>query len=262
MKIKFFSVCFFLVFLMVMEVRAQEQKPLPQGFTLFEGKVVGAEMGAPVSGVHVFNLHRDYVAVSKEDGVFNLPVKAGDTLKFTSVGYETLLVPLQQDFQKQGQQLVILQPKVYELEEVVVNPFPSERELKQQILEAELPEEENKVDLALDQVEYHSPQDPNEGPKMAISGPISGLVNAFSGKAKARRKLQENKVEDKRRAYIDSRYNKEVVMEVTGLEEGEKLDAFMNSCTISDGFITDASEYELYDAILSCYKNFESQFKG
>jgi len=55
---------------------------------------------------------------------------------------------------------------------------------------------------------------------------------------------------------MQQKYNKEIVMKLTGLMEGERLDEFMEYCKPSIGFILRSSEYELALLILQRYDTF------
>ena len=52
------------------------------------------------------------------------------------------------------------------------------------------------------------------------------------------------------------RYNKEVVSHITGLKDEDQIRKFMEFCALQIKFILESTDYELYAAILGCYKEY------
>jgi hypothetical protein len=90
---------------------------------------------------------------------------------------------------------------------------------------------------------------------MTIRGPITALYNKFSKEARERRKLDAYKKQSQVQKLVDSKYNIEVVKNVTKLnEEGAKR--FMEWCRFEEDFLIKATAYELTVAMLKCLEEF------
>lgn len=74
----------FAIFLIsIKSVSQEDRKP-------FYGEIYD-ELGV-LSGTHIINITTKNATYSNENGEFRIPVKVGDTLKITSIGYKTLFI--------------------------------------------------------------------------------------------------------------------------------------------------------------------------
>lgn len=236
-----------------------QQKPAQQA--LLQGRLIDAENAMPVPFAHITNLSKGLRTVSDSSGLFSLPAIAGDSLQLSSVSYgqKKIVVPLAED----GKRLLIeMAPNVYELNEVVVKRFPSEREFARQILTMEAPKD-NGPDMRLpDRLPPGARVANNGAPTVAFGGAVSGLAGRFSKKERGRAFMAEMQVKDARKAVIETKYNREIVRRITGLEEEDQLDAFMQYCVLAENFLYEASEYEIHKAVLGCFGDFMQEQEG
>lgn len=235
-----------------LSVRAQQ----PEKFTanyLLKGRLVDADSGTAVTRAHITNLQKNTIAISDMEGSFTLHVSAGDTLMISRIGYITqkVAVPLQVG---SGILKIQLSPKVEELQEVVISQFPSERKFKEKLLSMELPEDK-KPELNVPHPSVTREIDPN-APAISMGGIISGFANKFNDKERGRQFKARMEIKAQREAYIATKFNKEIVQQITGLKAEEELDAFMKYCVLSEEFLYDASEYKIHEAVLGCFKDF------
>ncbi len=61
---------------------------------------------------------------------------------------------------------------------------------------------------------------------------------------------------DKEISAMQQKFNQEIVMKLTGLNEGNKLDEFMEYCKPSIGFILRSSDYNIALLIIHRYDSF------
>lgn len=253
----FFLIVFFIGFLLN-SATAQQQT---SGQDLLKGRLIDSENAMPIPFAHITNLTKGLRTVSDSSGLFSVPAKAGDSLRISSVSYgqKDIVVPAEPG----GKRLLIqLAPNVYELDEVVVNRFPSEREFTQSLLTMDLPEEKG-PDMRLPDNMSFGGRPANEGaPTISFGGGISGLAGKFSKKERGRAFMAEMEVKDARKAMIHTKYNREIVKGITGLEDEDQLDAFMQYCVLPENFLYEASEYEIHKAVLGCFGDFIKEQEG
>lgn len=92
-------------------------------------------------------------------------------------------------------------------------------------------------------------------PGIGIS--IDGLYELWSKKGKLNRKVADLKYNDVKEFYVDLKYNRKLVAQITKLEDHE-IDDFMSYCKQTDDFILRASDYEITSKILSCLKDYRT----
>ncbi len=223
------------------------------------GQVVNVENNEPVSFVLVYNSASNTGASSDSLGRFQLPMQQGDSIIFSSLGFDKLLYIAQaNDLSKKVDLMVALNIRTYELSGVDVFAFKSEEDFKKHILSMDIPEEEKPIEIP--GVTYSRAAFPPGEGGIAFSGPISGLYDKYSRRGKSHAKYREAKRAYEVKELVANKLNSEVVQEITGLE-GEELEAFLNFCKLSDAFVTNANDYELIVAVHDCFKEYK-QKKG
>ncbi|MAT90815.1 MAG: hypothetical protein CMC35_08975 [Flavobacteriaceae bacterium] len=75
-----------------------------------------------VEGIHVINLSLNERTITNEDGSFRIPVRANDTLFFSSLKYQPQTTVITQEIYKDGFLEITLQELVNELDEVLILP--------------------------------------------------------------------------------------------------------------------------------------------
>lgn len=92
-------------------------------------------------------------------------------------------------------------------------------------------------------------------PGIGIS--IDGLYELWSKQGKMNRKVADLKYNDIKDFYVNLKYNRKLIIQLTHLEDHE-IEDFMAYCKPNEEFILRASEYELNSKILSCLKEYRS----
>jgi hypothetical protein len=225
------------------------------------GRLLDAEDSTAIPFAHISNLSQNLRALSDSSGLFNIAAREGDSLQISSVSYgqKIIVAPAQP---ADGKRLLIsLAPNVYELDEVVVRRFPTEREFTQQLLSMELPKEKG-TDMRLPANLPGKPASADGSPTVAFGGAISGIAGKFSKKERGRVFAAEMKEKEERKAIIHTKFNREIVKRITGLEDEDQVDAFMQYCVLSEHFLYEASEYEIHKAVLGCIDDFMKEQEG
>lgn len=254
---RYFFFLAILFFAFTIRANAQEQKPDYQ----LHGKLQDVESQISIPFAHITNLNKGIGVLSDSSGFFKIPAREGDSLRISSVSYgqQTVVVPVKP---KEGTYLLVqLAPNVYELEEVVISRFPSERELKNRLLTMDIPEEE-KPDMRISESVRQLPSNTDGNASIGLGSPISAIASKFSKKERGRAFAAAMDAKEDRKAIIHTKFNREIVQQITGLEDEDKLDAFMQYCVLAEDFLYEANEYEIHEAVLGCFTDFVKEQEG
>ncbi len=219
--------------------------------TLIQGKVVDSQTHAPIPGVNIYT--KQFGTVSDIDGNFSFLLKLDDTIKFSFVGYEDYFFSLDDTIQTENIEIKIsLTASLQALEEVTVHAFMTMQNFKDAVIAYKLPKEKKVQRMA---GYYYGPSKPVKA--KAFTSPVSYLVNKFGKRAKQERHFIKQQEIFEEQRYLSSKYNKEIVANITGLN-GDELEDFMHFCTLSDSVIEQANEYDITLVINKCLKDFKT----
>lgn len=254
-RIFFFFAVFFFAYAGVIHAQSQNDE--------YQLKVTlkDAETGAAIPFAHIFNIDKGRGVLSDSSGTFSVLVQEGDSLRLSSVSYGQQILIAPPRPQEESFLLVKLAPNVYELQEVVINRFPSEREFRRKLLTADIPKEEV-VNMQFQESLRVVPANPDGNAHIGMGSPVSAIASKFSKKERGRVFAAEMKTQDERKAIIHSKYNREIVQKITGLEDDGKLDSFMKYCVLEEDFLFSANEYEIHKAVLGCFGDFMQEQEG
>lgn len=237
------------------------QRATGQERVLLGGVLRNLVTGEPVVSAHVLNLTDSLATISSEVGTFKIPVHLGDSLVFSSIGYQTkALIIGEKEMAADFVEVKLLQ-REYQLQEVEVNPFGSKAQFRKKFMELEVDDGTIQI-IGVDQPskerrEIPITEDKNEIKKAKyILNPASFIYGNFSKDAKARQELHRLEGEKQKHRYNYQKFNEESVNRITGYT-GERLIEFMDYCNFSEDQIFRYSEYELTIAILHKKKSFE-----
>jgi hypothetical protein len=213
------------------------------------GKVIDASTKKGISTLNILNKRSNQVVATNETGDFYIRAMVGDSIIITSFGYNrkgilwdgkdrnpVLEVKLQPFML---QELVVKDRKLSdlhkEIKDFLANPNDS-KAIRNEILKSMLNTNTSQ-------------------PGIGIS--IDALYEMFSKEGKMNRKLADMQFQDAKSFYADLKYNKQVVAQVTHLQD-EDLDDFMVFCKPTQDFILNATDYELTFKILKCLGDFRN----
>jgi hypothetical protein len=136
----------------------------------FTGVVFTEDSTNVIPGVHIYVPKAGRGTTTNPYGFFSMPVLEGDSIVFSSVGFERsyFIVP-GHDAEHSLKKIVYLKEDVKYLREVEVFPFPSEATFKAAVLASELPNRRDLDNLnewlrATSEIDYYTdvPSSPNE----------------------------------------------------------------------------------------------------
>lgn len=108
----------------------------------WKARIIDAETGLPVEGVHIF-YQRDQ-SVSDSQGFFLLALEENVTVKISHIGYEILDLQLNTE---NLPSIVFIYPKESDLDLIEVRPLPSESEFKRRILSTPVYRSQSEVSI-------------------------------------------------------------------------------------------------------------------
>lgn len=213
------------------------------------GKVLDFTSKKGIVSLNVLNKRSGQVVATNEAGDFYIRAMAGDSILITSFGYnrkgiswdgkernpvfEVKLQPFML------QELLVKDKKLNELhkeiQDFLSNPNDS-KAIRNEILKRMLNTNTSQ-------------------PGIGIS--IDALWDMFSKEGKVNRKLADMQFMDAKSFYADLKYNKQIVAQVTHLNEDDVSD-FMVFCKPTQDFILNATDYELTFKILKCLGEFRN----
>lgn len=94
---------------------------------------------------------------------------------------------------------------------------------------------------------------------VAIPGPITFLYDRFSKRGKAQRKYQNVLIQEDLARRAKRVVNPQIIERLTGLKEREKINDFLIYCSITDEYVVNTRETEVYARIIACYEGYEAE---
>ncbi len=186
---------------------------------------------------HIINRTQNMGTVSNAYGDFRITANVNDSISFSAIGYEKLVIVLTDSLYSYGY-VIKLKPKTYELDEVTIKPY-----------QLDLP--------PISQFEIYTPPLPNQGGLNIPTGfsPVSFFYNRYSKEAKQKKYLK--KVLDGTADYIliGEKFNGELVSQLTGLKDDELI-KFMSFCDFSTDFLMNYSPETIKRAVKKKYQEY------
>lgn len=221
---------------------------------IFIGQVYNSKDFSPIEFAHIINLNGPDATISDQKGNFQIRVKLRDTLNISSIGYEDKKIIITHDMPYIFRS-VALEPKSYKIGEVEIRPWKTYRDFKNKFMTLETESPEENVHPLLWQDLPKAPYEP-EPIEPSVTSPISFIYSLLSDEGKEQRKYKEILQREKIQSSIESKYNAEIVKELTGLE-GEELREFMKFCNFTNKEIRKKKKYDLLNEVKRKYQIFK-----
>ena len=163
------------------EINAQRQKRVIQ----LSGIVLDQDSLETLPGVHVYVPKAGRGTPTNSVGFFTMPVLVGDSVVFSSIGYQRQHTIIKEDSPDFLTVIVEMTKDVTYLRDVVITPFPTEEVFKQAVLALNIPLDEKSIDknnlnaelLAL--MARTAPMDANLNYKYYMDQTIQGYSSKF-----------------------------------------------------------------------------------
>jgi hypothetical protein len=220
------------------------------------GSLYDSKDFSPVEFAHIINLNRPHATISDSSGYFDIKMNKGDTLHITCIGYEDKYVsyePIATAIFKS----IPLNQKAYKIESIKITPWKTYQEFKNRFISLDIDNPRENVHPLVWEGLPRKPLDV-EPPAPNIGNPVSFLYDVFSGEREQRRKYNEILSRETKKRKIRSKYNKEIVSNLTGLK-GEKLEEFMDFCNFTEQELLNRSAYDILKEVKRKYQWFKSK---
>ncbi|HAN19928.1 MAG: hypothetical protein A2X13_11085 [Bacteroidetes bacterium GWC2_33_15] len=235
--------------ILIITIESQLKAQEPDSMVMFYGQIVG-EDSKPIALAHIINIDSKRGIVSDTLGFFKIHVKPNHILNLSAIGFEYTEYQIPRTIPDTIIR-ISLKRKFYEIPEVSISYLGTYKDFEYKVVHLDLPD----INIINELVLKELPRIENPVPyEPTLGSPISLLYDMFSKEGKSRRKYNELKEREPAQLEIESKFNREIVKNITGLD-GEELREFMDSCNFSDTFILNTSEYIIYSHIL---RNFEA----
>jgi hypothetical protein len=203
------------------------------------GVVADGETNKPLYAVTIVNIATQESVYSNENGKFTIRAKAGDQVAFSFIGYKDARRTVSSSIGINSMRVELV-PTAYSLGEVVILP--------------------NYTPYQLDSVRRRSTYQRALARQKttSIMSPVSLLAEKLSKQSKMVHNFQKNFVKWENERFVDSRYTRELITQLTGLKD-DSLGQFMVAYPMPYDYARNATELELQMWIRHNYKNFKKQ---
>ncbi len=227
------------------------------------GEVTESATLEPIIGAHIRNTSAGLVTSTNVNGKFKIPVRAGDSLTITFVGYKTIKYYVKANTSDTLN--FRLKQEVTQLSEVEVNVFPEYARFKDLILETQ-PKDTAFIVSGLSEIPLDAfPIPVNEqditppdyyAPSLAVGFDLGGL----SKKGKEKKKFQKILAKQQMVRIAQRKFNREWVANATKLS-GDELTDFIAFCDFSVEYLVDATVFDIHQRMMALLDEFQADKK-
>ena len=222
------------------------------------GTIVNENLLVPLANANIININKVRGSVSKYNGNFDIEASVNDTLHISLIGFQSIKVRVTNDWVKNGTAKIKLTEKAIALEEVIVRKY-----LLTGYLEIDtklIPERQNyRYSISGLSAGYETGEySPNAFSRVvnSIFNPADMLYNFFGKKPKELKRLGEMKKDDKIKALLETKFDRETIGILLGVDKKE-IAEILQHCSYSDSFIETANDLQILDAINQCYEQYK-----
>lgn len=223
------------------------------------GTVINDQTLLPISNANVVNLNKVRGASTNERGVFEIEAEANDTLYVSLIGYASMKVRVTNDWIKNKSHKILMTEKAIALEEVIIQPYLLTGYLEVDSKLIPMRESHRYAIAGLREVGYEAGQySPGAFGNVlgSIFNPADALYNLFGKKPRELKRLRELKKDDKMRAILESRYDRETISALLGIDKKD-IPEILSRCNYSEAFVETANDLQIMDAISECYEEYK-----
>ena len=268
LKLSRIIVFFILPLLMAGTAMAQERVE-------FKGVVYRSDNNERLPFANVISVKQKTGVPTDELGKFRILVAIGDTIRFTHLGFDDTIIPVNEEsLEMRDNLLVKISPRVYELSQITVRNlrdlpgFIQREEDRKQLAIIGLP---NRPPLVRDPLNYYKSSigfgtgGGGLGGGVALTGLLTALFSNFDNHYKQLKKLEILKAQERQQKAVqklyDDKFSEEIVGPIVKLE-GAELSAFMERYKPHPVFLTMANDYDLTEYLLEKLESYKRLKRG
>ena len=248
---------YFAVFFCLLISSTIFSQELPQ-IQKVSGTIVNDNNMLPVANVNVVNLNKVIGAVTDEKGYFEINVSVNDTLHVSLIGFTSIKVRVTNDWIKNKTTNIQMTEKAIALQEVIIQPYRLTGYLEVDSKLIPIHENYRYSISGLPQGYEAGEYSPGAFGRVmgSIFNPADALYNFFGKKPKELKKLKETKKDDNVRNLLESKYDRETVAALLGIDKAE-IPEILQRCNYSESFVKSANDLQIMDAISQCYEEYK-----
>ena len=241
---------------------AQEEKSIKSNTEtlapMVKGKVLNAKDDTVLENVNIVNLNQIKGTITTKEGLFQVAAKVNDTLYFSYLGFETINVRVTEDWLKFGDVTISMTEKGIALDEVTVTETSLTGFLEIDAKRAPIYATRRYKISGLPKGYEAGDSEPGAITNVleSVFNPADFLYNTFGKKGKSMRKLRQVKQQDEIRNLLQSKYDRETLMNLLQLDKVD-IDGILRNCQYSKQFIETANDLQILDAISECYEEYK-----
>ncbi len=226
--------------------------------TKVKGKVLNAKDNTILENVNILNLNQIKGTTTNKEGIFQITAKVNDTLYFSYLGFETINVRVTEDWLKFGNVTISMTEQGIALDEVTVTETSLTGFLEIDAKRAPIYATRRYKISGLPKGYEAGDSEPGAITNIleSVFNPADFLYNTFGKKGKSMRKLRQVKEQDEIRTLLQSKYDRETLMNLLQLDKLD-IDAILRNCQYSKTFIETANDLQILDAISECYEEYK-----
>lgn len=257
-KIHILLICFLSCITSVAQGEKNTKTKTETTATIVQGKVLNAKDNSILENVNILNLNQVKGTTTDNEGIFKIIAKANDTLYFSYLGFETINVRVTDDWLKYGDVTISMTEQGIALDEVTVTETSLTGFLEIDAKRAPIYATRRYKISGLPKGYEAGDSEPGAITKVleSVFNPADFLYNTFSKKGKSMSKLRQVKEQDEIRTLLQSKYDRETLMNLLQLDKLD-IDAILRNCQYSKQFIETANDLQILDAISECYEEYK-----
>lgn len=228
-----------------------------------KGRIISITDKKPLQSAHIVNLNSVHGTITNNNGQFEIPATANDTIFISYIGYQSIKLRITNDLLKGNELEIAIHEKIVNIDEVMVK---SHKLIGVLVVDAK-----NVPDNSYSRIHINGlPQAYEIGNSYkntyssginAIFNPVDFWYNKFGKKPKEINRLRKLKEGEQMRNMMEQKYSREIMMDYLDMSRKE-LNDLLTECNYSNRFINKASDLQIIEAVLECYENYRALQKG
>ncbi len=216
------------------------------------GRVISKKTEKPIRYATIVNLKKSKVTACDSLGYFNMTILKDDILRINALGYEKEYISFIDKKINTAEIVIIkMKEKTYKIGNVDI----FEERWKDFVFEfthSEIEKDETKERI---EKWFYTLVDPKELAILTASAAIGIPINYKTKADRQKIKVEELKRKAAENAIIESKYNPDLVSELTGLNKTETI-KFMRFCNFNRNYLLKANDYDIIVSINDKFKNY------
>lgn len=216
------------------------------------GKIINEKDNSPVHYATVINVKKGKATTCDSLGFFHITMLSSDILRINALGFERQYFSFKDSALNASKIYIIkLKEKTYRIANVDIYEARW-KDFEFEFIHTVPENEETKENI---EKWFHSLIDPKELALITASVSIGIPINFKTKADKQKLKVEELKKQDAENKIIESKYNPELVTEITGLNSTETI-RFMRFCNFTREFLLYSNDYDIIIEIKKQYDRY------